>query len=232
MTWFLVENEYITESSSIHQLPIEYLSEKFLHYENNSTLKISWKGETIGGISIQVLPKLGPTLRGTSRLVVPLLGQRPKVRMDWDLKMKSGNLLDHLQLNGRFDDVVFNLTADSATGKMNLKVVGNGINETREFPLSENLAQKSSELLSQTSSLPMLEPTQFKDYQLQASSVRVFRHDDWMDAYLLEARIDANSWFKLWMSPSGELLKADSSFGLSAINEEFFDEIPIEKKQI
>jgi len=229
MTWLLIENEYLMESSIFHRLPVEYLREKFFQHENQSTLKIVWKGETIGGIALQVFPRQGPALRGTSQLIIPILGQKPSLRIEMELKLKQDYELDQLELTGKYDGMNFDVSASSKTGKLKFKIDGKGISEEHELSLADVTSERREELLTKMPSLPSL-PINTKGYQLRASSVRIYRHEDWMDAYLLETRIDANSWLKIWMSPTGELLKADSSFGLTAINEDFFEPIPGEAK--
>ena len=52
------------------------------------------------------------------------------------------------------------------------------------------------------------------------------------DAFLVEARMDRNFWVKLWMSPTGELLKMESGFGFSAVNREFFEGVASSEKAV
>jgi hypothetical protein len=231
MTFFLVRSEYFPESSPFHRLPPWYVAERLLRHESSSTLKVTWKGEDVGTFLVRVIPGAQPLIRSSAQVIVPVLGKRPRLRFDLECVLKKNRDIARLNLNGRFQEIVFEVVADSDTNKFRMLAQGEGINEKREFPLSDLRDHGGRKILKDMPGLPSDVPIPSEEslasmaasWQFTASSARIDRRGDWMDAYLMEARVDGNSWVKLWISPTGELLKLESSFGLSAMNDDFFE---------
>ena len=230
MTFLLMRGEYFPESSLVHRVPPQYLLTRFLRFDSASGLSFTWKDENVGTLSVRVLAGRRPTVNGSTDLVFPILGEKPKLRMEWQCRLKTNRDLDALQLHGVFQEIRFALSADAALNRLDLEAVGAGLQEKHSFPLKELTANGGRDWMKQMPGLagagvlPSEEAmnTMSQTVQWNAASTWVMRQGARMDAYVLEARVDANSWFKLWMSPTGDLLKLDSSFGLSAINEDFF----------
>ncbi len=239
MTFLLVRSEYFPESSPLHRLPPRFVGERFLHHESSSALKVVWKGEDIGSVSIRVTPTTFTALNTSIRLEIPILGKRPKFQMEMDARLKPTHDLQRLRLHGSVEGVNFEVTADSESDRVQINAQGGGVDEKREFKMSDLTENGGRALLSQFPEIPkgaLQSPENLKsmqdNIQLHAMSTRVDRLGEWMDAYMVEGRLDANTWVKLWMSPTGEILKLDSSFGLTAINEDFFEGLESKENEL
>jgi hypothetical protein len=210
MTTVLIQSEYFPESSPFHQLPPRYVAERFLRHESSSTLRVTWKGEDVGVFLVRVTPGPKPLIRSTARMIIPILGRKPHLRLDLECFLKTNRDIEWLHINGKFQDIVFEMTADSKTNKLNLLAQGSGIDEKREFLISELRTSGGKVLLKNIPGLPDDVPipsqealsSMAESWQLTTSSARVDRQGDWMDAYMMEARVDGNSWVKLWLSPT------------------------------
>ena len=239
MTWLLVRSEYFPELSLLHRLPPHYILDRFLKNESSSTLEVTWKGENIGECSLRVIPGEKILLYGSTKLVIPILGQKPKFQMKMDCRLKSNRAMDRLHLQGQAQEMNFDLLADTAQDRVRLELHGDGLSEKREFVLSEILrnggrgALEQIPELSQVSSLSAQEAvtTMAQDWKVMACLSRVLRRGDWMEAYFVETRLDRHSWARLWMSPTGDILKLESSFGLSVLNVDFFEGLPAGEKK-
>ncbi len=243
MTWQLVRSEYFPESSSIHQLPPSYVAERFLKHQSASLMKILWKGEDIGVFSVRVNPTIKPTLKGSVNLEFPMLETKSKIHLEMECDFKNPRYeVDQLHLHGTFREVNFDLTADSKKKKMNLYVQGGEFHINKEFPWNHAVditGNGDKEWIKQIPGLPnsFFLPSEeaissmAQHWEMAATSTRVFRLGSWMEAYLVEWWMDKkmkkSGWAKLWMSPTGELLKLESDFGIGAVNEEFFEGISV-----
>lgn len=231
MTVFLVRSEYYPEASSLHQLPPRYVVERFLRYENSSAMAVIWRGETLGSLLVRVVPGKYPLIKGSAQLAVPLLSEKPRMLMEVDCLLGLNREMKQMRFHGKLQDIALDIFADSEKNHCEIKTKGMGLNEKREFLLTDLKKSSGSNILKTITGLsegipPVPSPESLsgmaQHWQMNASSARLSRHGDWMDVYLVEARIDANSWVKLWMSLTGELLKLESSFGLTMSNEDFF----------
>lgn len=231
MTWFLVRSEYFHISSTLHELPVRYVAERFLKYENSSSLKITWKGEDAGATIVRVIPGVRPIVTSSTQMTFPILGQKPRVYLEIKCRLKTNRDVSFLHAHGKIQELLFDVSADFDEDKIIFRATGNGIDEKGGFVLNDLTKNGGRKILEQIPGLPaqavlpspeaMFQMTD--SWRMTAVSSQVYRLGDWMDAYVVEARMDGNSWFKLWMSPTGELLKMESSFGLNAINEDFFE---------
>ncbi|MBI4028065.1 MAG: hypothetical protein HY360_23985 [Verrucomicrobia bacterium] len=234
MTWLLVRSEYFPESSPFHRLPPGYVAERFLKNESLSSMKVTWKGEDVGSLTVRVTPGERPLVSGATSLVLPVLGQKPRLHLDLECRLKHNREMERVRLRGKLHEMNFDVTADTATDRLQLEARGPAVDVKREFSLNDmsrsggrKVFEEMPDLANQAS-LPSQDAVaaMARGWQMTASSSRIHRLGDWMEAYLVEARLDANSWAKLWISPTGELLKLESSFGLSAINTDFFEGAP------
>lgn len=230
MTFVLVRSEYFPETSLLHRVPPQYVWKRFLRFDSASGLKFTWKGEAVGTLSMRVLAGERPTLNGSTDLVFPILGERPKLQMELQCRLKANHDLDSLRLRGVFHDITFTAVADAATDRLELTATGAGFDEKRGFSMKELAASGGRDWLKQMPGLAdsgtLPSETAMNDMsqavRWNAATTWLMRQGSRMEAFVVEGRLDANSWLKLWMSPTGDLLKLDSSFGLSAINEDFF----------
>lgn len=237
MTYLLVRSEYFPESSPLHRLPPAFVGERFLRHESSSALKVVWKGENVGSLNIRVAPGGLPSISGSGQLDIPILGRRPRLTFETDCRLKPDRHLRRLMLRGALDQVAFEVLADSETDSLRVSAHGPGVDEEREFRMSELERGGGKGVLANLQGLPpdaVRSPDQInamtQTARLQAASTRIERLGEWMDAYMVEGRVDANSWVKLWMSPTGEILKLESSFGLTAINEDFFEGLSLPRR--
>jgi hypothetical protein len=230
MTWFLIRTEYFPDALSLYQLPPQYLADRFLKNESYSPMILKWKGEEMGSMAVRVTPGSPLTLHGFVDVTVPVLGQKPKVRMDVDCHLKPTYEVSYMRLRGRIHDVRLEVIADPAKDLLTTHAQGEGFDTKREFRMKEISDSGAKNVLKEIPGLPegfsIPNPKDISElggqWRIIASSTRVYRKQDWMDAYMVHARMDENSWIKLWMSPTGEILEIKSSFGFSALNEEFF----------
>lgn len=230
----LIRTEYFPEASSLYHLPLQYVAERFLKCESLSILKLIWKGEDIGSLTLRVIPGKRPLLKSSAQLVVPILNQRPSLYAEMNCRLKSNRDIEHLQLQGSFREIAYEMWVNTLDHKMVLEVHGDGVNEKREFVLDDFMENSGKNFLRQIPGVPekLSPPFQemvagvMRNIQFNAFTARIQRLGDWMEVYLVEARLDVNSWIKLWISPTGELLKLESSFGFQAMNEDFFQGVP------
>ena len=238
MTFFLARSEFSPESSLLHQVPPQYVLQKILKHENISALKIDWKDETIGSFNLRVTTGERPLVRSSLQCVIPALGQKPKLRFEINCRLKSNREVESFRIQGRWQEIDFTAVSDDPGGRIELEAHGPGIDTKRDFfardflkPGNTNLLAAIPEFSRQAPLLQAGDPSAMLGrWRANASSTRISRRDEWMDAYLLSARLDENFWVKVWVSPTGELLKLDSSFGLRAINEDFFEGLAAEAK--
>lgn len=244
MTFLLIRSEYYPEGSALQQVPPAHLLTRFLRNEALSSLSVLWKGEPIGAVSLRVYaPNMGGTLMsGTVRVILPILGREPKFHMDMQCRVKSRKEFDRLHLNGKFETTSFDVDADAARDLLRIESSGPHGQERHELKLSElttnggkNIVGKFPQL-KDMGSLPSAQSVEstLAAVRLTAASTKLKRRGEMMDAYVFQIRQDANLWFKLWMAPTGDLLKFDSSFGLTALNEDYFEgneELPVRRKE-
>lgn len=231
MTFLLVRNEYFPETSLFNKLPPRLIADRFLKGDATSSLKLVWKGETVGGVMIRVTPGKKPFIKSSTQFEMPILGKRPKASLDMECKLLANHDVERFRLRGHSEEARFEILVDAPSNKLEVAGIGYGVNEKRTYALSDFTRDRGRAILKQLPKLPggFSIPTEFpktnlgEGWRVTASLARVSRLGDWMDAYLLHVRADANSWIKLWMSPTGEILKLESSFGLSALNEDFYE---------
>ncbi len=231
LTWLLIRSEYFPDAASLYRIPTQTIVERFLKNENHSVLTLIWKGERVGSLSLRVVPGTNPAIFGSTQAVLPVLGQKPSLRCDFDARLLSNHTLEHLRLRGKIQELLFEIETDTPTGKVRMEAHGNGVDEKREFSTKaphQSIPDAFQQLMSEHQ-LPggSVESAQqvLNKISFIGSQTRIHRQQDWMDAYLLEIRSDSNTWMKIWIGFAGEPLKLDSSFGLSAFNQDFFPEM-------
>jgi hypothetical protein len=230
MTFLLIRSEYFPESSLLQKVPPEFVADRLLKHTTASSLKIQWKGEDIGSFNLRVLS--GAKIRMNSLLDcdVPVLGRKNKLRVESFGLLRSDRQVERLFIRGRWQASAFELRANSENDQVVVMAKGDGVDIRREFRFKDLLQAGITDRMDAISNLPKEVPaaearqiaSQFTRWRVNAWNTRIHRFGDWMDAYLVSARLDDNWWFKLWISPTGELLRLDSSFGLRATNEDFF----------
>ena len=232
MTFLLIRSEYFPESSALYRLPPRYLAERFLKNDSSSSLKLTWKGEPVGSFMVRVTPGEKPFIKCSTQFEMPILGKRPKANLEMECKLLQNRDVERFRLRGTAQEIHFEILADAPSDKLDVSAIGPGLNEKRYFVWSDLIKDHGKAFLKQLPHLPgnILLPTQFpqgltdeSSWKITASSSKISRLGDFMEVLVLDARLDANSWLKLWMSLTGEILKVESSFGLSALNEDFFE---------
>jgi hypothetical protein len=230
MTVLLVRSELCPESSSAHRMPPALVLARFLRGESQSALGLWWKGERVGSCLLRVFPGSLTRLHGVLEGSVPVLGRRHAGKVELDCSLRRARELEALRVRGRVEDVSVDVQADAARNLVRWRVAGGGMNEEREMPLRELAEGGVAGLQKRLGELPQEWRTPAagqlaagaRAWKLFAASTRLSRRGVSVDAYVLEARLDANWWARLWVSPTGELLKLESSFGLRALNEDYF----------
>lgn len=243
MTGLLVRSELFPESSWVRRLPPELVLNRVLGGDSQSSLNIWWKGERVGSCFLRVFPGTTTRLHGMLEGYLPVLGKRHTGRFEVDgsvarLRGRSHSSvakarpydLQTLRLRGKVEDVSVEIHANAAENLVRWRIKGGGMDEAREVPLRELAAGGVDGLREKLGELPpdLRIPragqmaSAVRGWKLLAAATRVQRRGSPMDAFLVEARLDANWWARLWVSPTGELLKLESSFGLRALNEDFF----------
>jgi len=234
MTFFLARSEYFPESSLLNRLPPRYVFEKVLRNENVSSMKIEWKEEAVGALTFRVTPGERTVVRSSVQGTIPILGQKPKARLDMVCALRTGRDVESFRIQGRWQEMDFLVAAEAPIEKIEIEVRGRGMNVKREWAVRDFLKLDGAGRMSAIPELPsgafLARAREWSGavgrWRTSASSARISRRGDWMDAYLLSVRADENTWARIWISPTGELLKMESSFGLSAINEDFFEGLP------
>ncbi|MDD2709746.1 MAG: hypothetical protein PHV34_17300 [Verrucomicrobiae bacterium] len=240
MTFLLVRSEYFPETSMLRRLTSRQVLEKVLRHETASTLKVIWKGEETGVFNFRV----SPGERGRVRLnvffqgEVPVLGEKHRMSFDASAILSSGERLEFMRILAHWRETVCEVffrerSGSVVEGEVEWNVQGGGMNEHRRCSWKDLTDVGKTNVWTGLPELKdVMDPKRSKEAvaaleqcRLQAWSTRIHRHEDWMDAYLLSVRLDENWWGKLWLSPTGELLKLESSFGLRMINEDFFSRL-------
>ena len=228
MTGFLIRSEYSLEGSLLHQIPPSYITYRFFKNDSFSLLKMMWKDQPSGTLSLRVITGFKPLLIGAIQLTAP-----SKIHSEIECHLKPDHRVNWLHLRGGLQKIDFDLLADSAKNKIHFQLQGDGFNQTQEFAWQQPSSLTNAvpkKMIEQVSGfpLPIGLPSQemmmnmASRWKVDAFRTRVYRLEDWMDAYLLHIYMDRDFWLKAWMSPTGELLKFESSFGFSGVNEDFF----------
>lgn len=233
MTFFLIRSEFYP-NSTLQEIPLQTVLNKVFRHQSTSPLKVFWREEDIGFITIRLLSGTPTFLNVKADVVLPVLGEKPQLRCDVDCRFSKNREMTHLKAVGKLDEINFELSSDQKTIKFKAK--GGGLDEEREIPL-QNLRLNNKDLLkpipelSEQLSAHDIDEAQalVSQWKWTASASRLQRKGDWLDTYLVKGEIDQKIWIRLWLTPTGELLKVDSGFGLSAVNEEFFGTQDLEK---
>ena len=226
MTYFLIQSEYFPDST-LQQVPLQTVLSKIFRNQSTSPLKVFWRDEEMGTVTFRLLSGNPAFLNVKVNVVLPILGEKPKLDCDVDCRFSKDRELIHLKAVGKADDVKFDISSDQKTVKV--KVKGGGWDEDREIPIQnlrlddKNLAKSIPELGKELDAHHIQQAQNLIDqWKWTASATRLKRKGDWIDTYLVKGELDQKIWIALWLTPTGEILKVDSGFGLNATNEDFF----------
>jgi hypothetical protein len=226
MTYFLIRSEYFP-NSTLQEVPLQTVLSKVFRHQSTSPLKVFWREEEIGMITFRLLSGSPAFMNVKVDVVLPVLGEKPKLQCDVDGRFSKSRELTHLKAVGKVDDVKFDISSDQKVIK--LKVKGAGWDEDREIPIKnlrlddKDLSKALPELKEELSPHHIEQAHALLDqWKWTASASRLQRKGDWIDTYVIKGELDQKIWMRLWLTQTGELLKVDSGFGLNAVNEDFF----------
>jgi hypothetical protein len=226
MTYFLIRSEYYP-NSTLQEVPLQTVLSKVFRHQSTSPLRVFWRDEEMGIITIRLLSGSPTFMNVKVDVVLPVLGEKPKLQCDVDCRFSKSRELTNLKAVGKVDEVKFDISSDQKVIK--LKVKGGGWDEERELPIKnlrlddKDLSKSIPELKEELSARHIEQAQSLIDqWKWSASASRLQRKGDWIDTYVIKGELDQKIWIRLWLTQTGELLKVDSGFGLNAVNEDFF----------
>jgi hypothetical protein len=233
MTFFLIRVEYFSEFSFLHRIPTSHLLSRFLRGDNTSALKLTWKNHDAGSFSVRVTPGEKPFLKSSGQIFFYLLTKKEKIHFDSECRLNSRREVERFRIHGILGETRFRFQVDTLKDLFRIDLEGLDSPFQWECSLKDIIENGGEKFLKQLPELPWGIPlpkrwsasSLVEGWTTVASTVRIDRLGDWMDAYLLLARSNQSQWVKLWMSPTGDILEFDSSFGWRAKNIDFFEGI-------
>jgi hypothetical protein len=238
MTWLLVRYETFPEAAVIQRVPPELVWARVLKYESSSHLELFLKEEPIGSFNVQVRPAQISSLQGRLHAAVPVLSQTQSVRGEFEVRFNRKREVSMARADGSFNDVQFKLRSDSQTGGT-VEVNGGGYQFKQEFSavevgqdsVSQQWPSEAARLLG-GSGIPGIGaagalPFSADSLKWNACTVRLDRKGVPLEAYRVEARSSHELWGRIWFSPTGELLKFETSLGFHGYNPDFIGMEPI-----
>lgn len=235
----LVRLEYFPTPSALEAVPTGFVLRKLLANPEPANLTIYYQSAEIGTCSIGVSPTRTsldgdastPGYRVTTDLRVraSLFGMPTRVRLEGLSLFNEQYDMTQFNLTTRVGEGRVSVTGDRHTDKVKMTLnLGDG-EETREF----SFAQLSNGELAGVLGLPQLAsfglPGHLGGAGHGAAGDRSIEPRTRVDmfpigggtlrTYLVDYRIDDRMWAKIWVSPAGEVLQVDTSFGLKMVDQ-------------
>ena len=246
----LVRLEFFPQSSGLGDVPPEVVLHKIFHHEEDTRLNVSYQGQAIGFCKVEINPVLSPgnpldkspatkttayRVRSELTLTLTLLGTPSRLRLVGDSLFDEHYQLESFHLKTSIGDGTIDVRGDAASKKVHVDYAVGELREKRDF----DFAQVQGAGLASAMGLPGLPSFAGGPLGLGPAgpagpagppSTLIYLADLPVgDAilrknYLVESKLDKNMWAKMWVSQRGEVLKVETSFGLTMLADVLSDQ--------
>ncbi len=242
MTAALVRSEFFPQHQSVSTVPAELVLRRIFHNPDSPGLNVYYQGALLGFCKIEFTP-----LHETTELPAGAATAPTRYRVQSELTLMAGTLPQRLRVvgdsyfNHRFEMESFHLRShlgegrldvrgDAQSNKVILEVDWGSFRDRREL----DFARIQGAGLAGAIGLPGLStfgliggvPVSPGGLGMTPPTTRVYLADlqlgeAVMRTYLVDARLDDTFWTKMWVSQRGEILRIETSMGVTMVQSSF-----------
>ena len=258
----LVRMEFYPQQRGMGDVPPQVVLRKVFNHEEDTRLDVSYQDESIGFCKVEIAPIAREADAGASgRSDKPYPAYRVHSDLNLTLSLMGTpsrlRLVGDSIFNNEYEIESFHLKTDIGEGRIDVR--GDSISNTVtvDFEIGDmrdhrvfDFAQVRGAGLASAMGLPGLAnfsffggggmPTAFNQSNPNASAgsattiiltdLRV--GDLTLRTYQVESRMDQNMWARLWVSERGEVLKVETSFGLTMLADVLTDPSRVNKNRL
>ncbi len=241
MTGALVRLEFFPEPIGVNEVPPELVLRKIFNNPDSPGLNVFYHGSPLGFCKVEFTPIFTTTnevparptsYRVQSELTLTVQGGFPanRIRLIGDSYFNSKFEMESFHLRSGFAENRFEVRGDAASNKVVLDVEFGEFREHRELEFSriQGAGLAGAMGVPGLSSFGLIGGVPMGPGGLGMSQpkTRIYLTDlhvgeAKMQAYLIDSRFDDTLWSKLWVSQRGEILKVDTSVGVTMVQNMF-----------
>ncbi len=244
MTGALVRLEFFPEPLNVSEVPAELVLRRIFHNSDSPGLDVYYQGVPLGFCKIEFTPMRDTMELPTGSVTAP---SRYRVQSELTLTLVTGALPHRMRLTGdsyfnaQFEMESFHLRSNIGEGR--LEVRGDSVSNKVVLDMELGEFRDHRELdfsriqgagLAGAIGLPGLSsfgliggvPVSPGGLGMSQPATRIYLTDlhigeAVMRTYLVESRLDDTLWSKMWVSQRGEILKIETSVGVTMIQNSF-----------
>ncbi len=238
----LVRVELFPDTGRVGDVPPEIILRKIFTLGEDTRLNVSYQGRNIGFCRIEIEPLAsdhdsalaadGYRVRSDLTLALELMGAQSHLRLAGDSLFNTDYEIESFRLKTEIGEGRVDVRGDSQSNLVTVDFEFGDIRDRRVF----NFDQIQGAGLASAMGLPGLANFSFLggggmpgtfgsgsgaaeaimgSTTIHLAELRVGSLI--LKSYLVESRLDQNLWARIWVSERGEVLKVDTSFGLSML---------------
>lgn len=249
MTAALVRLEFFPEPLSVSEVPPELVLRKIFHNTDSPGLNVFYQGAPLGFCKIDFTPlhdatelpagsPIPPTrYRVQSELTLTLATSAfpQRLRLTGDSYFNSRFEMESFHLRSNIGEGRFEVRGDSVSNKVVLDMELGEFRDHRELDFSriQGAGLAGAVGLPGLSSFGLIGgvPVSPGGLGMAQPTTRIYLTDlhlgeAVMRTYLLDSRLDDSLWSKMWVSQRGEILKIETSIGVTMIQNSLATQAP------